>query len=107
MGGATYEGHILLVQEYFKRGQGINVQLYGRLATIPAASRRRIQELKQTNPRFTARLCWQPRMDCFTLRKDVTFDELKVEVEKTFGAIYWGIRNFATTSINNLTSPIT
>ncbi|XP_059291840.1 PHD finger protein MALE STERILITY 1 [Lycium ferocissimum] len=44
--------------------------------------------------------------ECFLLRKDVTFDELKVEVEKTYGDIYWGLRNFATRSINNVMSPI-
>ncbi|XP_009775431.1 PHD finger protein MALE STERILITY 1 [Nicotiana sylvestris] len=43
--------------------------------------------------------------ECFILRKDVTFDELKIEVVRTFGNIYWGLRNFAIRSINNL-SPI-
>lgn len=44
--------------------------------------------------------------ECFLMRKDVTFDELKIEVEKTFGDIYLGLRNFSTRSINNLMSPI-
>ncbi|KAL3370071.1 hypothetical protein AABB24_007220 [Solanum stoloniferum] len=44
--------------------------------------------------------------ECFLMRKDVAFDELKIEVEKTFGDMYLGLRNFTTRSINNLMSPI-
>ncbi|KAM3339069.1 PHD finger protein MALE STERILITY 1 [Capsicum galapagoense] len=123
-----------LYKNILKEDKGLMSNYTGVLATIPAASRiildtkyflkeykgieadSRIEVDKSkiycaimlaTKDGFGVEEKVMTPFECFTLRKDVTFDELKIEVEKTFGAIYRGLRNFATRSINNLMSPIT
>lgn len=40
-----------------------------------------------------------PPYECVKLRKNATIDELKVEVERSFRDIYWGLRSFVVESI--------
>ncbi|XP_028754978.1 PHD finger protein MALE STERILITY 1-like [Neltuma alba] len=43
-----------------------------------------------------------PPYECITLRSDATIDDLKLEVERNFREIYWGLRSFCVDSIKNL-----
>ncbi|KAK4259138.1 hypothetical protein QN277_005504 [Acacia crassicarpa] len=43
-----------------------------------------------------------PPYECITLRSNATINELKLEVERNFREIYWGLRNFSVDSIKNL-----
>ncbi|KAK4371230.1 hypothetical protein RND71_010705 [Anisodus tanguticus] len=122
-----------LYKNILKEHKGLMSNYGGVFATIPAASRiildtkyflkdykgaeadSRIEAYKSriycaimlaTKDGFGVEEKVMTPFECFLLKKDVTFDELKIEVEKTFGDIYWGLRNFATRSINNLMSPI-
>ncbi|PSS26821.1 PHD finger protein MALE STERILITY like [Actinidia chinensis var. chinensis] len=40
--------------------------------------------------------------ECFKLNSNATFDELKLQVEKSFREIYWGLRSFVAQSTLNL-----
>ncbi|GMN60500.1 hypothetical protein TIFTF001_029583 [Ficus carica] len=39
--------------------------------------------------------------ECVTLKNNATIDELKLEVERNFREIYWGLRSFVVESIHN------
>lgn len=43
-----------------------------------------------------------PPHECITLKSDATIDDLKLEVERNFREIYWGLRSFVVESIGNL-----
>lgn len=43
-----------------------------------------------------------PPFECVTLKNNATFDELKLEVERNFRELYWGLRSFIVESIVNL-----
>ncbi|XP_031249325.1 PHD finger protein MALE STERILITY 1-like [Pistacia vera] len=40
--------------------------------------------------------------ECITLKNNATFDKLKLEVERSFREVYWGLRSFNVESIVNL-----
>ncbi|KAI9169529.1 hypothetical protein LWI28_013653 [Acer negundo] len=40
--------------------------------------------------------------ECVTLKNNATFDELKLEVERRFRGLYWGLRSFVIESVVNL-----
>lgn len=40
--------------------------------------------------------------ECITLKSNATFEELKLEVERSFREVYWGLRNFVVESIVNV-----
>ncbi|XP_061355431.1 PHD finger protein MALE STERILITY 1 [Gastrolobium bilobum] len=43
-----------------------------------------------------------PPYECITLKSSATINELKVEVERNFREIYWGLRSFVVESTGNL-----
>ncbi|CAK7326869.1 unnamed protein product [Dovyalis caffra] len=43
-----------------------------------------------------------PPFECITLKNKTTFNELKLEVERKFRELYWGLRSFNVESIMNL-----
>nr|AXF35970.1 transcription factor male sterility 1 [Tapiscia sinensis] len=43
-----------------------------------------------------------PPYECVTLKNNATFDELKLEVERSFREMYWGLRSFVVESTVNL-----
>ena len=43
-----------------------------------------------------------PPYECITLKSNATINELKLEVERNFREIYWGLRSFMVESIGNL-----
>lgn len=45
-----------------------------------------------------------PPYECITLKRSATINDLKVEVERNFREIYWGLRSFVVESIGNLSA---
>ena len=43
-----------------------------------------------------------PPLECITLKNNATFNELKLEVERKFRELYWGLKSFVVESIMNL-----
>ncbi|KAL3032790.1 hypothetical protein AAZX31_02G102000 [Glycine max] len=43
-----------------------------------------------------------PPHECFTLKRNATINDLKLEVERNFREIYWGLRSFVVESFRNL-----
>ncbi|GAV86568.1 PHD domain-containing protein [Cephalotus follicularis] len=43
-----------------------------------------------------------PPYECVTLKNNATFDELKVEAERNFRELYWGLRSFVVKTFVNL-----
>ncbi|CAN0924191.1 PHD finger protein MALE STERILITY 1 [Linum grandiflorum] len=43
-----------------------------------------------------------PLFECVRLRRNATFDELRVEVERSFREMYWGMKNLSLDSVANL-----
>ena len=43
-----------------------------------------------------------PPYECVTLKNNATIDELKLEVERNFREMYWGLRSFVVESVLNL-----
>lgn len=43
-----------------------------------------------------------PPHECITLKRNATINDLKLEVERNFREIYWGLRSFVVESFRNL-----
>lgn len=105
LSGITMASRIILDTKYFVKeyagefcSNKVELDVEGKLKLYCTVTLRNKQqaneELKKTIIQFP--------YECITLKNNATFDELKIEVERSFRDVYWGMQSFNVESIVNL-----
>ncbi|XP_014519751.1 PHD finger protein MALE STERILITY 1 [Vigna radiata var. radiata] len=58
--------------------------------------------LRNDGDEYQLNKAFMPPDECVTVKRNATVNELKVEVERRFREIYWGLRSFVVESVENL-----
>lgn len=89
------------VKEYYEElsANKVELGLEGKLNLYCTVTLRQNETTNEETKNNNAIL--QP-YECVTIKNNATFDELKLEVERDFRELYWGLRSFVIESILNL-----